>query len=201
MATEKERAYQRAYYLAHKDRILARTNARGKRWHADNKEKSAQASRNYHRKNSAKIATRKKKQRALTKEAQRAYAQKYHAEKAEQRNARSRAWHAANRERVSHRHAKWAKENPHICAERTRRRDAVKLLATPLWADRAKIAAIYEQAARLTRETGVRHEVDHIYPLQSKFGCGLHCEANLQILTKIKNISKGNKWPDIQEAA
>ena len=36
--------------------------------------------------------------------------------------------------------------------------------ATPLWADKEKIKDFYLEAARLTKETGVVHEVDHIIP-------------------------------------
>ena len=40
-----------------------------------------------------------------------------------------------------------------------------------------------------------KDEVDHVVPLQSKFVCGLHCEANLQVITKSKNASKCNRFP------
>ncbi|KMO33922.1 hypothetical protein VQ02_19870 [Methylobacterium variabile] len=78
----------------------------------------------------------------------------------------------------------------------TRSRQARKMQATPVWADLKKIEAIYAEAARLTAETGVPHHVDHIYPLRGKTMCGLHVENNLQILTAVENLSKGNRVDD-----
>jgi hypothetical protein len=72
------------------------------------------------------------------------------------------------------------------------RRRATKLKATPKWADMDKIKQIYIKASTCG------HHVDHIVPLRSKFVCGLHCEANLQILEPSINMSKGNRWwPDM----
>jgi hypothetical protein len=53
-------------------------------------------------------------------------------------------------------------------------RRAIRLNATPPWVDRKAILAFYAEARRLTRETGIPHEVDHIHPLQGKNACGLH---------------------------
>lgn len=47
---------------------------------------------------------------------------------------------------------------------------------------------IYAEARRLTRETGVRHEVDHIVAISRG---GKHEPSNLQILTKVENCRKG----------
>jgi 5-methylcytosine-specific restriction endonuclease McrA len=66
--------------------------------------------------------------------------------------------------------------------------------ATPEWANKSAINAIYIEARQLTESTGIPHEVDHIIPLTSKLVCGLHTEANLRILTKNENRAKSNKF-------
>lgn len=73
---------------------------------------------------------------------------------------------------------------------------AKKLNATPKWADLKAIEAVYAEAAYLRETTGVRYEVDHIYPLQGKLCCGLHVHQNLQILPKAENIRKHNRMPE-----
>lgn len=86
----------------------------------------------------------------------------------------------------------WQKKNPGAVAAMLARRKAVKLKATPAWADRAAIKAIYKRAAELGMH------VDHTVPLQSPLVCGLHVEANLQLLSALENSKKSNRiWPDM----
>jgi hypothetical protein len=50
----------------------------------------------------------------------------------------------------------------------------------------------YEKAA----EMGLT--VDHVVPLKSPLVCGLHCEANLELIPANDNFRKGNRhWPDM----
>jgi hypothetical protein len=81
------------------------------------------------------------------------------------------------------------------------KRVIAKKRAIPKWADLKAIRMFYAEAIRLTRETGIRHEVDHIYPLQSDMVCGLHCEANLRVITKAENQRKKNRLPQPDESA
>lgn len=66
--------------------------------------------------------------------------------------------------------------------------------ATPAWADRREIKAIYATAMVATERTGVRHEVDHIVPLNGEFVSGLHVPWNLQVVTATANREKSNHF-------
>ncbi len=82
-------------------------------------------------------------------------------------------------------------------AARAMRRVAMKLSATPPWANKAAIDSIYVEARKVSEETGVEHQVDHVVPLQHPLVCGLHVEKNLRIIPRSINQSKGNRyWPD-----
>lgn len=75
-------------------------------------------------------------------------------------------------------------------------RRAVKKQAIPAWANLEAIDALYELARWKTERTGIEWQVDHVVPLQSPSVCGLHVENNLEVLTKKRNASKGNRrWP------
>lgn len=56
--------------------------------------------------------------------------------------------------------------------------------------ERLMIKYRYEDARRLSKETGIKHEVDHIWPLSKG---GPHLPWNLQVLTKEENRTKGAK--------
>lgn len=86
-----------------------------------------------------------------------------------------------------------AKENAK--AEKRRR---MLIQATPAWANPALMLVFYDEARIVSEATGIVHHVDHIVPLGSRYVSGLHCEANLQVLTGEENRSKSNrKWPDM----
>jgi hypothetical protein len=111
------------------------------------------------------------------------------------REAQNR-WNLNHPDRRRKMNERWAKENPGKVTAITAKRRAVKKKALAAWANADTIKKIYDKAKYLSKTTGIPHEVDHIYPLQSKYMCGLHVENNLQILTKSENSSKNNRtWP------
>jgi len=116
----------------------------------------------------------------------------------ERRRAKDRANYIRDKDKLKEQWNRWAANNrAHVNAE-SKKYKVLKLNRQPSWADEVAIKAIYTEAARMTRDTGIPHHVDHIVPLQSKLVCGLHCEANLQVLTGAENCTKNNlHWPDM----
>jgi hypothetical protein len=111
-----------------------------------------------------------------------------------------RMWHKAHREELNTRQAIWQKAHSGKCSAWCRKRQAAKLQATPAWANDFFIEEIYDLAQLRTKATGFKWHVDHTVPLRSKLVCGLHCEANLQVIPASINSSKGNRyWPDMPE--
>jgi hypothetical protein len=62
------------------------------------------------------------------------------------------------------------------------------------WADRKAIAWFYAEAIRLTKQTGIQHEVDHVIPLQGRTVSGLHVEGNLRVIPHKENRRKHNHF-------
>lgn len=106
---------------------------------------------------------------------------------------RRQYWANLERERESNRQY-WVR-NPDRRRSAKAHRRAAKLQRTPPWANQEAIRLIYAIAARVTRETGVKHHVDHYYPLQGKTVSGLHVPENLQLLTAHENMVKHNRMP------
>lgn len=71
---------------------------------------------------------------------------------------------------------------------------------TPCWADAALTRAMYAQAERRTRETGIVHSVEHLVPLAGGTACGLHWHGNMEVRPLSDNLAKGTRWwPDMWE--
>ena len=91
----------------------------------------------------------------------------------------------------------YTRSQAHVETEKCVRRKRAKDRATPAWADLDKVREIYRQCMETSKETGVKHHVDHIVPLTSRLVSGLHNEFNLQIIPAIDNLKKANRtWPN-----
>lgn len=79
--------------------------------------------------------------------------------------------------------------------ERSRKRRLhIANSAKPSWANDSKIKVFYEFAALMSSVTGATYSVDHIDPLKNDLVCGLHCEANLRVVSLSENCAKSNKF-------
>jgi hypothetical protein len=129
--------------------------------------------------------------------------------------ARNKKWRRENAEEVSaynrrkrqkkgdelraRRRADYRKNKGRYVAQARAREELVKR-ATPAWANLKAIEQFYIEAERLTRVTGIKHHVDHFYPLQGKTMCGLHVETNLQVLPAAINLRKSNRIAELAGA-
>lgn len=113
----------------------------------------------------------------------------------ESENERIRDWYEENREKKNKSNSIWQSNNKSLVNAATAKRRATKRLAIPKWLSKEDLIAIkqfYRSAMEITKSSGIKHEVDHIVPIQGKEVCGLHVPWNLQILTKSENLSKSN---------
>ena len=75
-----------------------------------------------------------------------------------------------------------------------RRREVIKRASCYTKEGYRRVRLKYLEAQRLTLETGVEYVVDHILPLQHPEVCGLHNDANTQVITAEENRVKGNSF-------
>jgi hypothetical protein len=175
----REKAKERYYY--NKEDIKEKNRERANTWRKQNPERKRKQDKEYYEKN---------KQKSLDNSRQWV---KKNPEKSRQIKER---WRKNNSEKIREIQNHWRKNNKYKCNARAAKRRALKKQAIAPWANLDMIKKIYAAATELTEKTGIPHEVDHIYPLQNKYMCGLHVETNLQILTLEENRSKSNRtWP------
>lgn len=152
-------------------------------WRAKNPDSVLKASREWRARNPDKV---------------RASFAKWYAEHAEHDCSKRREWNRLNAARAVAITTEWRRRNKGRANAIVSRRRAAMKQALPLWSDPKKVEEFYFAADFLGMVTGEWHHVDHIVPLQSKIVCGLHCEANMQVITGSENQSKSNRcWPDM----
>lgn len=152
-----------------------------KRWSLKNYDKEREIKKRWDDENKHVKAAWREKNKELVAE----YNRKYQRKSKDKINAYLAIYRQKNSARVNAIYAK---------------RRAAKIQAMPKWANQFFIEEIYDLARLRTKYLGVPHEVDHIVPLQSDLVCGLHCEANLQVVPVSLNRRKNNKWwPDMPE--
>ena len=77
---------------------------------------------------------------------------------------------------------------------RSARYQAAKKNAIPRWINKFFVNEAYDLAVIRSKLFGFEWNVDHIIPIKSKTVCGLHWEGNMQVIPRIINIKKGNRY-------
>lgn len=124
---------------------------------------------------------------------------------------RARDYAESHKKEAVERAKKWKENNPERAKLNDANRDPVKLhsakakyraakrQACPPWVDHdhmARIHDVYRLRRKVSEQTGVVHEVDHIVPLQGKTVCGLHVWWNLRVIPKEDNNRRPRIWSE-----
>jgi hypothetical protein len=190
---DKVSRYNRAYYAANSESQRARAKA----WRDANPDKVKHQAKRVPK---DVRAAQNKSWRDRNLDSARAKRRSNYANNRENEQKKHREWLARNKDSVAEYQRQRLKNSPEKNRFARSLRRAAEKRATPSWADKKAMLAIYKEAVRLTQLTGIQHHVDHKVPLQSPWVCGLHCEANLQILPYYENQSKSNRvWPDMPD--
>lgn len=186
-------AYDREYRAKNREKIAAAKKAWGqgdvkktydKKWAEENRERSREIKAAWKARNpNADKEYRENNAEQFTAQRRKAYLANR-----EDRLAYTAAWKLANREKALEAYKRCYRNRRHDYIVRARARRSEILRATPAWANKDAIAAIYKEAGL----SGLH--VDHIVPLKGKTVSGLHVEANLQLLTPAENMKKGNRY-------
>ena len=102
--------------------------------------------------------------------------------------------YAAHSERSRELTNRWKHQNPDRVALMVDRRGDKLRRATPGWVENDLIRLLYTKRDALSARWGVELTVDHIIPIQSNTVCGLHCWANLQLITREDNGRKHARY-------
>jgi hypothetical protein len=214
--TKKDRKeYARAYYLANKERIKKKQeenkeyiSSYAKEYYIKNKEEIRKKQKNYtdenkeslkayKLRNKENIKTKLDEYRKINKEKIAKQEKEYKEANSEHIRQKSAEYRAKNVDKKRQVWKEWSINNKEKILANNAKRRAGRLQRTPSWLTADQLQQIewfYAEAKRLSEETGIKHHVDHVLPLQGKNVSGLHISENLQILTARENIRKSNRY-------
>ncbi len=153
-----------------------------KSWRASNKDRALNVTREYRQRKAEHIKASAKQWRERNKERERERDLRRRRSNPEGHRRRVKAWADGNREKLNS-----------VYAQRRARSKS----ATPPWltqVERGRILLKYKEAKVMSLLTGIRHEVDHVIPLNGKSVSGLHVPWNLRVIPARENKRKSKKF-------
>ena len=194
---ERVAARKKAYYEANKEHLRKKQIE----WEIRNKEAFKQYHQSYYEENKEAIKEKRREYYQANKERVKQRVVEYRAKNKELRKdveaARHKKYREENKEIISLRIKKWRQENHAKVLAYARNRQAAQMQRTPKWLTKKHLEQIkdfYQEAQILEVETGIKHHVDHIIPLQGKLVSGLHVPENLHVIPATDNIRKHNHY-------
>lgn len=163
-------------------------------WRAKNRERDRATARRHYERHPDTERARRFRYRAENIDKVKAKQKEYFEANREARLAKLKAWREANPERYAEVRQRWYDENQALRNAYSAAWRRACREQTPPWADFDQIKAFYEEALRLTLETGIPHHVDHIIPLRGRHVRGLHVQTNLRVIPATENVRKHNQF-------
>ena len=163
-------------------------------WRAKNPEKQAAICKTYDEKNRDKRSEYAKQYRNANPEKVKADHAKWVAENPEKIKAYAKKATKAWLDRNPDYQKNFYQANKQIYMAASARRRAAQDSATPSWLtaiDKAMIQEMYDVSEARYIQTGIKHHVDHIVPINGKGVAGMLVPWNLQVITAHENLSKG----------
>jgi hypothetical protein len=165
-----------------------------KKYYKQNKEKEQSQQQQYRKENKTELSLKAKTYQVSNKDRISDYQKQYRVDNEDKLREQKEEYYLDNIEYFKEKNKQYREDNPEKMRFHNANYRAAKLRATVKYADINEMSKFYEEAHRLTKETGIPHEVDHIIPLQGKNVSGLHVETNMQVITESENSKKNNKF-------
>ena len=162
--------------------------AYGKAWYEDNKERKAATDKAWREDNKEKITATNKTYREANKEKRAAYHKVWYEDNKEKRAA----YYEDNKEKITATNKTYREANPDKSNAKSARRRALKLKLIPKHlkkcpVEKQRVLDIHKLCILISKATGVKHHVDHMWPLSDG---GPHWSGNLQNITARENMTK-----------
>jgi hypothetical protein len=180
--------------LANLDESRKRTREYLREWRAKNPEEAAAINKKYDEQNRDKRSEYAKQYRKANPEKVKADHAKWVEENSEKVKAYAKKATKAWLDRNPDYQKNFYQANKQIYMAASARRRAAQDSATPAWLtaiDKAMIQEMYDVSEARYIQTGIKHHVDHIVPINGKNVAGMHVPWNLQVITAHENLSKG----------